>query len=534
MRMAENPAVLWRVLSLIIAISNISIVSGNQYGAEAADARAILRAQGFKTDLSDFDFTISPEAATRVSWLTNSGLTNPYLNESAQQARRVFGRFHAHVMHFVGDDIAMVAWKQDRLPSAEDADIWPEICEALFAHRVGLDHACGAALSGPIAFNLDATAGHGLLLPHLASIRALSEIMATRALLDLNRGRCGSVWTNLLAATRLCTAWDPEPVEISQRVHFAMTATLLTFTWEVLQAHVLDEEQLAELEAEWCGVDFFHRLPEVAAFRRAEYLTDCVHERSQTPSGGISPAVIAQDPKNAWMQINRRRAELRYRDEGTYEDEKDLLLFFRDRELELKRAIKATSWAEMRKLPGVTNTPSFKSKYYSKWRTMLAIAEASKSIDIVLAAAAAQAEARRRIILTAIALERYYLAHHRYPASLDELESARADLQIDFMDGKPLRYRQTTDEDFVLYSTGLDCVDDGGKSISEFGLNRSRTVWALVKPGDIVWPRAGSPDEIAPHLLELQSQYEERQRFLEVARNRTGDSDPDDHHDEGN
>ena len=67
---------------------------------------------------------------------------------------------------------------------------------------------------------------------------------------------------------------------------------------------------------------------------------------------------------------------------------------------------------------------------------------------------------------TAIALERYRLAHGKFPASLDALSPqfiARA--PHDVINGKPLKYRREPDGQFVLYSVGWNEKDDGGKVV---------------------------------------------------------------------
>ena len=74
----------------------------------------------------------------------------------------------------------------------------------------------------------------------------------------------------------------------------------------------------------------------------------------------------------------------------------------------------------------------------------------------------AEAETQRRIIIAALALERYRGRHGSYPKSLQELipELLQTPLR-DFMDGQPLRYRLADGNHFVLYSIGLDCIDNG-------------------------------------------------------------------------
>ena len=100
-------------------------------------------------------------------------------------------------------------------------------------------------------------------------------------------------------------------------------------------------------------------------------------------------------------------------------------------------------------------------------------------------------ETARRICVTAIALKRYRLEHGSYPASLNDLvPKFLAAAPIDFMDGKPLRYKLRPDGDFLLYSVGEDGVDDGGDPRPQppYGPPAS---WLVGR--DIVWPRVATP-----------------------------------------
>jgi hypothetical protein len=64
---------------------------------------------------------------------------------------------------------------------------------------------------------------------------------------------------------------------------------------------------------------------------------------------------------------------------------------------------------------------------------------------------------------TAIALERYRLAHGNYPESLDALAPQFMEkVPHDIIGGGPLHYRRTDDGQFVLYSVGWNEKDDGG------------------------------------------------------------------------
>jgi hypothetical protein len=145
-----------------------------------------------------------------------------------------------------------------------------------------------------------------------------------------------------MAATRLVTAWDLEPVEISHRVRFGNAKLVFEATWQVFQTNGWADDELARLQHEWEMADFLSRLPEIQAFRRASDLKALE-----------SDAATVQTPES-----------------GVYEDKERLLLFYRDREIEYRDAVQAGTWMQMRQMPGVTNEVSFNRNmitHASKW-----------------------------------------------------------------------------------------------------------------------------------------------------------------------
>jgi hypothetical protein len=113
---------------------------------------------------------------------------------------------------------------------------------------------------------------------------------------------------------------------------------------------------------------------------------------------------------------------------------------------------------------------------------------------------AAEAEARRRILITAIALEQYHCRHGTYPQKLEALVPALVEhLHADFMDGQPLRCHFTTYGHLVHYSIGLDCVDNGGEMLQPRGSgleHQSRPELDSPVGSDLVWPRPPSAAEV--------------------------------------
>jgi hypothetical protein len=135
---------------------------------------------------------------------------------------------------------------------------------------------------------------------------------------------------------------------------------------------------------------------------------------------------------------------------------------------------------------------------------------------------AAEAEARRRLIITAIALERYRSRHDSYPKGLEALvPELLKTAPVDFMDGKPLRYHLTQDGHFVLYSVELDCVDNGGEMrrprVPGMPFDEVAASFGVRQGTDLVWPRPASAAEAEHvHQAEKKAKAEQTNRMEEA------------------
>lgn len=496
---------------------------------ELEQTRRELRQQGFKTELSEFDFTTSPELRTRERALTNASLalraTTP--ENYARQAALREGQ--PNLMTVVASNAVLVVWQQPKLPAYVGGDLWPGLREALRESRPELDAACDAALSGPIGFDLNASHGTHMLLRHCAVLKNLVQTLGQRAMLELHDGNPAAARTNLLALTRLVTAWNPEPAEVSHLVRFACATIAFNATWQALQAEGWTDNELAALQAEWESADFFQGLPETAAFSRAGTAALCKLEREAKFESGMTFSDMARRPKYAWQALAERVRRMNYRQHGSYEYERAVLLYFRDWELDLRRAIQATSWVAMSQLPGVTNAAPFQPKHRSAFQAQMNVRQIATAAAFGspgfhgqgygLLGRAADAEARRRLLVAALALERHRRQHGGFPKALAEIAPGLlAKPPVDFMDGQPLRYQPTDDGHFVLYSVGLDGNDDGGQTAQPetqrpfYPGNRPNR---LRQDADLVWPRPASAVEIAAYHQEqwraLADQIDQRE-----------------------
>ncbi len=243
--------------------------------------RMDVRAQGFKTVLADFDCSAPTVMRARVAALTNAAVAGGSDGYPLPGDRYLVEMASGEPVRQAGPDSAFPVWKQGRwapgriAPLASDGtgglgdDLWPPLRETFEERRQALDAACAAALSGPIRFHLDASHGAAMRMHHLPALQQLVRTLAFRAMLEVRDNHPEAAWTNLLASTRLVTAFSPEPVEIAHLVRIRRAAILGDRTWEWLQAKAGSDGQLARLQREWETVDYFGSLPETAAFSRA-------------------------------------------------------------------------------------------------------------------------------------------------------------------------------------------------------------------------------------------------------------------------
>jgi hypothetical protein len=133
-----------------------------------------------------------------------------------------------------------------------------------------------------------------------------------------------------------------------------------------------------------------------------------------------------------------------------------------------------------------------------------------------LLARVAEAEARRRLLITAIATERFYRANHGYPDSLLKLvPDFLKSVPNDFMDGQPLRYCRTEDDRFLLYSVGIDGQDDRGQLLAEPSPSSVGAGFGRPEGPDLVWPLPASPAEVQAFAQAAESR---RMRSLSRAK----------------
>ncbi|MDB6116842.1 MAG: hypothetical protein JWO08_623 [Verrucomicrobiaceae bacterium] len=106
-----------------------------------------------------------------------------------------------------------------------------------------------------------------------------------------------------------------------------------------------------------------------------------------------------------------------------------------------------------------------------------------------MALSAVSFQARQNQAVIACALERHWLKHQSYPDRLEDLSpKIPVHSSIDLMDDKPMRYKRTTNDRYVLWSVGFNEIDDSGKVIPGKGkISQFPALNASDNRGDWVW-----------------------------------------------
>lgn len=486
-----------------------------------AETRQALGKERFKTDLADFDLSTSPELRAREAILKEAvvepapTMTNAVLPGYSRYGGSLVSQPKViplivsplDLMETVESNSAAVVWKlasPGRLVNPGPGRVpwysWDDCRKTLDAKGPRLDRASASILDGPIRFDLGRNPNASYLgPPALYQLRGLTLLLDSRMLLALRDGNLAAAWTNLLAATRLMSAWETEPPQIFHLARFATTELAFAATWQALQTNGWSDAQLAELQAEWESVDFFTQLPETAAYQRASEADASEGERlmpkPDVPFGEFM-AWAFRFPVMVWQMLNEERRREQYLQHGSFVDEAAMLLHYRDAEVELRRAVQAPTWSDMLRLPGLARPHPFNSR-------------AMDNQDLL--GHAAVAEAQRRIVIAALALERYHARYGTYPQALSALApDFLRKLPVDFMDGQPLRYRLTGDGHFILYSVGLGCTDNGARwppreRTGLFGDRLDRLITSA-----IVWPLPASLAAVEAVRLDESRMHQQR------------------------
>jgi hypothetical protein len=318
----------------------------------------------------------------------------------------------------------------------------------------------------------------GILLPHLSVLKSCAQILQLRSLAELQNGQPDKALDDVKLALQLTDKIRTEPFLISHLVRIAMLQIMLQPVWEGLAEHRWSDAQLVALDAELARLDFLAdykvAMRGEMGFqggiieylrRHPEEILNLSSDFENNRNGHVMPLpaqIIWHMIPSGWFYQNRlRSARLMV---NAYIPLADV-------------SQQTISPAVLRHADEVMSVETKTTTPYNILEKMM-LPELGNCAKKFAYAQSSVDQAR-----TAIALERYRLAHGEFPEALDALAPQFiAKVPHDVIGGQPLKYRREANGQFVLYSVGWNETDDGGVVVfKKKGMN------VEINEGDWVW-----------------------------------------------
>lgn len=343
-----------------------------------------------------------------------------------------------------------------------------------------------------LSAEIDYSQGFDVRVPHLQPIRNAITWLGLAAMGHLHHRNFEAATQNIRAIAGLSQFGRDERLLVSQVHRWQMGLTGLNLTWEALQISGWSDQQLLALEQAWRESSVAESSAPILEINRLFYLGGFERARRLPSWGGLRDYLFTDWQGQAWPSgLSDFFAYIR---DGIHAFtwrlawlDQDELRFLRLYQLMLdhaRNAIAQRNWSAF----GLSD----KDFPYKGKRFLLSDAY-RPNLELILRRVF-EFETQREMTIAAIGIKRYQLRTGKLPSDLTAVvPEFLPQLPRDWMDGKPLRYRDNPDGTFTLYSVGVDGRDDGGDPTPIEG-KRAYSIW---KERDAVWPMPASEENIA-------------------------------------
>jgi hypothetical protein len=128
---------------------------------------------------------------------------------------------------------------------------WKEaIAEHLAQNREALEKVYAAASLTESRYSINLNLGANTLLPHLAQIKALTQMLRYESMLNSAKGNPDGAARSIMTSFALARTLRPEPILISELVRIACVAITVDSLERLLSEHALNTNQLAAFSRE--------------------------------------------------------------------------------------------------------------------------------------------------------------------------------------------------------------------------------------------------------------------------------------------
>jgi len=370
-------------------------------------------------------------------------------------------------------------FQSDKLDAESRAQAAPAVLEALKPIAPRLEELRAASSRPesryPVIYDLENP--WGILLPHLADIKAVCLRLDLRACAELAAGQTDRALDDVKLNLRVADSLKSEPFLISYLVRASAFHIAAHTIWEGLAEHKWSDAQLKELQALLAGYDFVADMKRPFDSERAAGILTA----DLLAAGKFRLNELTGDPNPSRGKGANLFGKIMPR--GWYDQEKFNYLRLYNVQLDgafdprAKRVYPEKIAADKSAMEAALAGRNPFTIIFTRHQLLAAIMLPALA-NVPKKGAAAQVVADEALL--ACALERYRLAHEQYPDQLDALAPEFiSTLPHDVIGGDSYKYHRTGDG-FDLYSVGWNQVDDGGKVVTA---GRAQNI----SKGDWVW-----------------------------------------------
>jgi len=296
-------------------------------------------------------------------------------------------------------------------------------------------------------YPVDFSPGFETLLPHLDTIRELSLLDEYRAVLAIDSGQPTNADASIKEILRMARTLDEEPALISQLVRFSLVRIGIVTLEDRLNAGKLSDAELANLANVFAQQKETHFIARGLIGERAMVVPFFRTSFAKLKQLSNFEAPQAESPAP-------QRPSLFLKTTGFFERD----LFFYLGAMETNIFFANLPPPQNLAITNVSEKMAWDARKHYCIISALLLPAISSSLT-----READGFARMRLATTALAIERFRLAHGRLPENLNELmPQFLSAVPIDPFDGQPLRYHRLA-KGYVIYSVGSDGHDDGGR-----------------------------------------------------------------------
>lgn len=319
-----------------------------------------------------------------------------------------------------------------------------------------------AAARSSCRYPVDLREGASAKLPHLAKLKTCASLLEAEMTNQMNRGQAADACKAFLTDISLARSLENEPILISRLVEIASIRIGLDGLERAISRRPFTEQQLVKMQAALKTVE------DCGSFHKAIVGEQCMAIHHFTATASELKAAFLSDT-NAQSDGATLAQLTNYLKSATYPKD---FLFALDYFSNLV-ATCAMPFPQCLSAPSPSMDDPAKNGYQLSAMLLPAIANSFVK--------GAEITARVKMAETALAIERYRLAHAgTLPATLADIVPTFLDsIPTDPMDGKPLRYKKLPATGYVVYSIGKDRKDDNGVPLASDGKTQLDCVMSI-------------------------------------------------------